>query len=145
MLRVAARLHDVGKIGIPDVVLLKPGKLDEEEWRLIKTHPIIGQRMCETLSHEDAPLIGRLVRHHHEAFAGGGYPDGLTGEAIPIESRIISVVDCYDAMTVGRPYRRSQSTAEVLAVMADECGRKHDPVVFRHFQRIVTNLMPEFP
>lgn len=88
LLRVAARLHDIGKIGIPDHILLKPGKLDPGEWEVMKSHSALGASIGGVLPHDDAGEIARLIRHHHEGFDGQGYPDGLAGEAIPFSARI---------------------------------------------------------
>ncbi len=137
ILGVAARLHDVGKVGIPDQVLLKPAKLEPEEWEVMKSHSEIGQRVCDALPHPHAEAVGRIVRHHHEWFNGGGYPDGLTGEAIPISARIISLVDAYDAMTTTRPYHRPRTHLQTMSVLDDECTTHFDPFVFRHFQTVV--------
>jgi len=104
VLEIAALLHDVGKIGIPDGVLNKPGKLTNEEFNQIKEHPSIGVDILKTIEFLDKALP--IILHHHEKFNGTGYPSGISGEAIPIESRIICVADSYDAMTSDRPYRK---------------------------------------
>lgn len=139
MLRNAARLHDVGKIGIPDRILLKPTSFEPDEWEIMKTHTEIGQKICETINHKDAKQIGMFVRHHHESFAGNGYPDGLAGEAIPICSRIISVVDSYDAMTTARPYHKPRHHHQVMEIIGGESGNKIDPYIFAHFENIMRN------
>lgn len=133
-LRDSARLHDVGKVGIPDSVLLKPGRLDAAEWTVMKTHAESGERICRKLSLPEAGTIALLVRCHHEHFDGGGYPDGLAGERIPLGARIIGVLDSYDAMTTPRSYKPSLSHAETMAVMRSERGRKSDPAVFDAFE-----------
>lgn len=138
LLRVASKLHDVGKIGIPDRILLKPGRLDSDELEIIRTHSELGQHICDKMPHKDAVTVGRFVRHHHEAFDGSGYPDGLAGEQIPICSRIISIVDSYDAMLTTRPYHRARSHEQVMEVMHGECGQKHDPLLFGYFGQIVS-------
>ena len=101
--RMAALLHDIGKVGIPDEILHKPGQLDEREWELMRQHPVIGERILRMIPGLGA--IARIVRHEHERWDGGGYPDGLVGDATPLGSRIILACDAYHAMTSDRPYR----------------------------------------
>jgi hypothetical protein len=107
----AADLHDIGKIAIPDGVLHKPGPLDAGEWELVHSHTLIGERILETAA-ALAP-VARVVRSSHERWDGGGYPDGLAGEEIPLASRIILICDAYDAMTSDRPYRAAMSTGSI--------------------------------
>jgi putative two-component system response regulator len=114
-------LHDVGKIGIPDTVLLKPGRLTPEEYRLIQQHTVIGDKLCSELRLLDE--VRPIVRHHHERPDGSGYPDGLKGEEIPPLARILSVVDVYDALTSERPYRRAQAPAEALRELREEAAK----------------------
>jgi len=137
LLRVASKLHDVGKIGIPDHILLKTGRLESDELEVIRTHSVLGQNICDKIPHKDALKIGLIVRHHHEAFDGSGYPDGLAGEKIPIYSRIISIVDSYDAMLTTRPYHDARSHEQVMEIMKRECGKKNDPLLFGYFEQIV--------
>jgi HD-GYP domain-containing protein (c-di-GMP phosphodiesterase class II) len=120
-LEVAALLHDVGKIGVPDAVLLKPGRLTAEEFRIIQQHPIIGDRLCGNLRalHHVRPI----VRHHHERLDGTGYPDGLRGDAIPLLAQIVSVVDVYDALTTRRPYKAAWSADQALEELRAEARR----------------------
>lgn len=110
VLRLAAVLHDVGKIGIPDAVLKKPGKFDESDWTVMKEHAAKSQRIVLATDLEAADEIGLIVRHHHERFDGRGYPDGLLGEAIPAMARIVAVADSYDAMARLRIYGRRGPT-----------------------------------
>lgn len=138
-LKVAALFHDIGKIGIPDSVLLKPGKLTSEEWEVIKTHSARGERIVMALEIGDGHDAAHLIRHHHEYFNGDGYPDGLSGEDIPFGSRIISVVDSYDAMTTTRSYAQAKTPEQALSIMHDEEGEKSDPYVFRKFLDVVNN------
>jgi putative two-component system response regulator len=114
-------LHDVGKIGVPDAVLLKPGRLTAEEFRIIQQHPIIGDRLCGNLRalHHVRPI----VRHHHERLDGTGYPDGLRGDAIPLLAQIVSVVDVYDALTTRRPYKAAWSADQALEELRAEARR----------------------
>ena len=138
LLRISAKLHDIGKIGIPDRILLKPARFEPDEWEVMKTHAALGQEFCNALPHDDGEAVGRIVRHHHEFFDGQGYPDGLSGEDIPIASRIITVTDSYDAMTTTRPYHAPRSHAQVMKILSDESGIKLDPYVFRHFVSVVS-------
>jgi putative two-component system response regulator len=126
-IRLGAILHDIGKIGIPDRVLLKPGPLDREERELMKSHTVIGDRLLEPL---DALAAARpIVRHHHERWDGGpnGYPDGLAGCAIPVGARIVAVADAVEAMSAKRPYREPLDGGAVLAELALGRGEQWDP------------------
>lgn len=117
-LRRGGYLHDVGKIGIPDSVLLKPGKLDRDEWELIKKHSVIGWEICRPL-HSLAPVLP-LIKHHHERYDGSGYPDGLTGEEIPLLARVFQVVDVFDALTNDRSYRHGEPTEDAVKIILKE-------------------------
>ena len=117
-----APLHDIGKVGIPDRILLKPGPLDAQEWEVMKTHTTIGQTMVDNISRDlqidhlpDDSVLRNIVLHHHEALDGSGYPEGLSGDDIPLESRIVSVADVFDALTSERPYKAAWSTDEAIA------------------------------
>jgi putative two-component system response regulator len=120
-----ALLHDVGKIGVPEAILTKPGALDEDEWALMRAHPEIGERTCAPLAAFAA--FGPIVRHHHERWDGAGYPDGLRGEAIPVGARIVGIVDAFDAMTHDRVYRRARSVADALGEVVRLAERQFDP------------------
>jgi putative two-component system response regulator len=114
-------LHDIGKVGIPDSILFKRGKLNEEEWKVMRTHPVCGVEICrhlQTLS----PVIP-VVRHHHERWNGTGYPDGLSGEEIPLTARVLQIADIYDALTSPRPYKAAFSPAKALQVIREETER----------------------
>ena len=124
---LAARVHDVGKIGIRDSVLLKPDRLTVEEFDHIKTHPEIGARL--TARFPDFAKGTRYIRHHHERWDGGGYPAGLKGGAIPLGARIIAVADTYDAMSSTRVYRQSMADDTIRAEMARVAGAQLDPEV----------------
>ena len=135
--RYAALLHDVGKIGIPDGILLKPGKLMDEEFSIIQKHAAIGRDLVArvpALSH-----LGDVILHHHERFDGSGYPDGLDGENIPLASRIIGIVDAFDAMTTPRPYRDPIEVEAAYAEMARCAGTQFDPRIVE----IVTQVLME--
>jgi HD-GYP domain-containing protein (c-di-GMP phosphodiesterase class II) len=122
---LAAQMHDIGKIGLPPYILQKPGQLSDEEWRLIQQHPGKGFEIVGRI--KGLASLSRIVRHHHERFLGGGYPDGLMGEAIPLESRIISVADTYDALTSERPYRRALGAEEAREELRRVAGSQLDP------------------
>ncbi|MDE2154678.1 MAG: HD domain-containing protein [Xanthomonadaceae bacterium] len=127
---VAARLHDIGKIDLPDSILFKPGPLNDAEWAIMRTHSTRGESFI--LNQRDIPFreeIARVVRHHHEHWDGSGYPDGLRGDEIPLLSRILSVVDSHDAMTSGRSYHPRRAQATVMSILATERGVKHDPAM----------------
>ena len=131
-----ALLHDVGKIVIPKEIINKPGKLDDREWAVIKTHTIEGQRMLEKIG-GFMREIGRIVRSSHECWDGSGYPDGLSGEAIPLEARIVSACDAYNAMTTTRSYRAAMSPAEAVAELERCSGSQFDPRVVRSVVRVI--------
>ncbi|WP_269790478.1 HD domain-containing phosphohydrolase [Stenotrophomonas sp. Iso1] len=130
---LAARFHDVGKIGIRDDVLLYPGKLDEDKRSIMRTHPDRGAALFSATGREDAQQVATLIRHHHEAWDGSGYPHGLQGEEIPMESRILTIVDGYDAMTSLRPYREPMSSDLTLDILDKQRGRLIDPRLFDEF------------
>lgn len=137
VLRAAAKLHDVGKISIPDRILLKPSSFDEDEWAVMKTHAEFGEKICETIPHQDGKVMATIIRHHHEYFNGDGYPDALSGERIPVSARIISVVDSYDAMATARPYHKSRSHQEVMEILRSESGKKIDPYMLGHLESVI--------
>ncbi|TME10202.1 MAG: response regulator [Chloroflexi bacterium] len=118
-------IHDIGKIGVPDAVLLKPGPLDARELASMRMHPIIGESIVRPLR-SGASLLP-IIRHHHEHFDGGGYPDGLARRAIPHLARIVAVCDAYDALVTDRPYRRAKSVDEAIAILNDGAGHQWDP------------------
>jgi putative two-component system response regulator len=131
--RHAAPLHDVGKLGIPDHVLLKPGKLDEREWAIMRSHTTLGADLLAD-SESDVIRMGQLIaRSHHERWDGGGYPDGLRRGEIPLEARICAVVDFFDALTMDRPYRQAFAPEVVLDMMRNESGAHFDPTVLEAF------------
>ncbi len=126
-LRLAGLIHDVGKIGIEDTILRKPGRLDDEEYAAIRTHPERGVQIIEPLDFLRGTIP--IIRHHHECFDGRGYPAGLAGSAIPLGSRIIAIADTYDAITSSRAYRRARSEAEALAEFERCSGTQFDPEI----------------
>jgi putative nucleotidyltransferase with HDIG domain len=125
--RLGGLLHDVGKVAIPDRILDKPGALDAAEWALMRTHPAIGSQIVARF----APLreASATVRHHHERYDGGGYPDGLAGTDIPIEARIVAAVDAYSAMTATRPYSAARTPVQAADELQASAGSHLDPDV----------------
>ncbi len=134
ILEVAGPLHDIGKIGIPDHILLKPGRLTDEEYDIIKRHAVIGADIVGQLGLWEREQ--QIIRHHHERFDGSGYPDGLKGEGIPLLARILTVADVYDAMASNRVYRKKMEEEMVLATIYNGAGTQFDPVVVETFQNL---------
>jgi putative nucleotidyltransferase with HDIG domain len=130
-LNVAGSLHDIGKIGIPDNILLKPGRLSDEEYEIIKKHPVIANNI---IGHFDmwADEL-KIIRHHHERFDGYGYPDGLKGEEIPFLSRILSIADVYDALITDRSYRKKMSDDQAISIIRESSGTQFDPEIADFF------------
>jgi putative two-component system response regulator len=135
-LRRAGIVHDVGKIAVPDAILLKPGRLTAEEWTLIKEHPVVGERICAPL--KSFRLVLPIIRHHHEKLDGSGYPDGLRGDAIPVTARVLQIVDVYDALTTDRPYKKAFPIVDALQTMKEEVAKGWwDPHIFDHFEQLL--------
>jgi response regulator RpfG family c-di-GMP phosphodiesterase len=134
-------LHDIGKIGIPDAILLKPGPLTPDEWTIMRRHPEIGRRLIAKIPF----LAGAapIVYHHHEKWDGTGYPEGLKGEAIPLGARVFSVVDAFDAMTCDRPYSKAVSFEAAKAEIRRCSGSQFDPGVVEAFFRVPESLLAE--
>jgi len=128
VIALGAELHDIGKIGVSEAVLNKPGKLTDAEYRHIMEHPTIGARIIEPLM-RDAPIALAIVRHHHERLDGKGFPDGLKGDLIPLEVRIVTVADSFDAMTSVRPYRPAMSIEKAMEELQVWKGRQFAPDV----------------
>ncbi len=125
----AAPMHDVGKIGTPDAVLMKPGKLEGDEWEIMQRHVEMG---AEILGEHDSPLLQmarRIALYHHEKFDGNGYPHRLAGEQIPIEARIVAIADVFDALTSVRPYKKAWSVEDAVDLLRKESGRHFDPLL----------------
>lgn len=137
-LTLGAVLHDVGKIGVPDRILQKPGRLTDEEYQIIKRHPVLGARMLESVR-ELSPVV-QAVRHHHERFDGKGYPGRLHGEDIPLAARIISVVDAFDSMIRERPYGYGISQETALEEIERNSGTQFDPRIVRALLEVVWEL-----
>jgi putative nucleotidyltransferase with HDIG domain len=134
-IEAAALLHDIGKLGIPDRLLEKPGPLTESEYDHVKQHAIIGADILSAIAFPGPLAV--IVRHHHENWDGTGYPDGLRGEAIPVGSRVLAIVDCYDALTSDRPYQRALSHECAVAMIHERRGTMYDPEIVEAFLRIV--------
>ena len=139
-LRMAATLHDIGKIAVPEAILSKPGALTDEEYAILKQHPLVGAEICAPLraAHEILPAI----RHHHERWDGNGYPHRLAGEAIPLDARIIAIVDAFDAMIADRPYRRGLPLQRTLTIMRENRGPQWDPRLLTIFLDLVEREGP---
>jgi putative nucleotidyltransferase with HDIG domain len=134
-LRVGTILHDIGKIGVPDSILNKPGKLTDEEFIFMKSHPVIGYEICSPLGLSEGVLM--IIRNHHEKLDGSGYPDGLKGGELPLSLRIVCVADAFDAMSSRRPYRDVMATSRVLAELSAGAGVQFDPVVVEMLKEIL--------
>lgn len=134
---IAASFHDIGKIGVPDHILMKTTPFNGDEWEKMKRHAEIGGDIIAATSIDEASRASRVIRHHHEHFDGTGYPDGLAGSEIPICSRIISIADSYDAMAVTRSYHLSRSHDEIMEILHEETRVKHDPEVMVTFCKVI--------
>ncbi|MBP0047521.1 two-component system response regulator [Marinobacterium sp. AK62] len=137
----AAPMHDIGKIGVPDQILLKPGKLTQEEWSIMKRHPEFG---AEILGRHDSDLLRMarsIAQNHHEKWDGSGYPGGLKGQDIPIEGRIVAVADVFDALTTERPYKHAWPVDEALDYLRQEAGRHFDPDLIPLFMDSLPSIL----
>ena len=143
-LRRAGIVHDIGKVAVPDAILLKPGPLTAEEWKIMREHPVVGERICGPL--KSFRLVLPIIRHHHERLDGSGYPDGLTGEQIPVGARVLQIADVYDALTTARPYKGPLSPEEALDVMAEEVRKRWwDPALFATFKEMLSEALVRTP
>jgi len=137
-LQRGAILHDLGKIGVPDAILLKPGPLTDAERAVIRQHPVIGERICSPL--KSLRLVLPIIRHHHERWNGTGYPDGLAGEATPLTARILQCVDVFDALTIERPYKPAYTQEQAVAIMREEVAKGwQDPNLAETFMALLKN------
>jgi len=135
LLRCAGILHDIGKVAIDTAILNKPGKLTREEWAIVKQHPVVASDMLTNVEFLDE--LVPIVRHHHERFAGGGYPDGVKSDEIPLESRILAVADSFEAMTSERPYRSAMSKQKAIAELKRCSGTQFDPAIVNAFLKTI--------
>ncbi|EXJ10989.1 MULTISPECIES: response regulator [Nitrincola] len=137
----AAPMHDVGKIGIPDSIIRKPGKLDADEWREMQRHAEIG---AEIIGQDDSSLLQmarRIALYHHEKWDGSGYPEGLKGEAIPIEARIVAIADVFDALTSVRPYKKAWTVDDAVNLIVSESGKHFDPTLVDVFVQEIPAIL----
>jgi putative two-component system response regulator len=140
-LRRGALVHDIGKLAVPEHILLKPGPLTAEERKIMQQHTIAGERICAPL--RSFRHVLPIIRHHHEKWDGSGYPDGLKGEQIPLTARILQITDIYDALTTDRPYRKALSPQEALATLQEEVKRGWwDGPVLKEFEAVVHGHKP---
>jgi putative two-component system response regulator len=142
-LRRAGVVHDIGKIAVPDSIILKPTSLTPDEWKLMREHPVLGERICAPLK-SFRPVLP-IIRHHHEKLDGSGYPDGLKGDQIPITARVLQVVDVYDALTTVRPYKPAFSITDALQTMKTEVAKGWwDPSIFDEFEKFIRSGTADF-
>ncbi len=135
-LRRAGIVHDIGKVAVPDSILLKPSRLTRSEQTILRLHPVVGERICASL--KSFQLVLPIIRHHHEKMDGSGYPDGLRGEQIPLAVRVLQVVDVYDALSTQRPYKPALSAAAAFDVMKSEVKKGWwDPEVLAAFEKLI--------
>ncbi|MBV9471058.1 MAG: response regulator [Abitibacteriaceae bacterium] len=141
LIQRAAPLHDIGKIGIPDAVLLKAGKLQPEEFEIIKTHTTIGAKILSGSRSTLLQLAEEIALSHHERWEGSGYPRGLSGEAIPLSGRIVTVADVFDALTHERPYKKAWSIEDAVAEIERQSGQQFDPHVVNVFKTLPSHAL----
>jgi len=134
---IAARVHDIGKVAVPDAILLKPAPLTEEEWKVMKRHPLISAELIEGL--EIYTPVADAVRHEHERWDGSGYPDGLKGKEIPLLARIIAAADIYNALTTSRPYRKAFTREQAVESIQKMRGKDLDPIVADVLLRVIAS------
>ena len=137
----AAPMHDIGKIGIPDVILQKPGKLTPDEWEIMKSHTEIGATIIGDDNSNLLKIARIIALNHHEKWDGSGYPNGLSGEAIPIEARIVAIADVFDALTSVRPYKAAWTVEEATVYIDKESGKHFDPVLVTAFAAALSNIV----
>lgn len=143
-LRRAGFVHDIGKVAVPDAILLKPERLTHQEMEVMKSHTIVGEGICKPL--KSFAAVVPIIRHHHEKQDGSGYPDGLRGEQVPLGARILQLADVYDALTTTRPYKAAMSSADALETMETEVARGWwDPELFVAFRELATTEFAQMP
>ncbi len=141
LIQLASPMHDVGKIGIPDRILLKPGKLDKEEWDVMKTHSEIGATILSGSESKMMEMAESIALTHHEQWCGKGYPNGLEGKAIPLEGRIVTVCDVFDALTSERPYKKAWPVEDALQEINAKSGILFDPELVKAFKDTLPEMM----
>jgi putative two-component system response regulator len=134
-------MHDVGKIGIPDHIMLKPGKLDDEEWKVMRQHPAMGAAIIGDHKDELLHVARQIALTHHEKWDGSGYPMGMKGEAIPVFGRIIAIADVFDALTSVRPYKKAWSVEAAVAMIQEGAGSHFDPGLMAPFAAALPEIL----
>ena len=137
----AAPMHDVGKIGVRDAILQKPGKLDDNEWTVMRQHPQFGAEIIGEHPSRMLRLARSVALSHHEKWDGSGYPQGLAGEAIPLEARIVALADVFDALTSERPYKKAWPAEQAMNFIAEQAGLHFDPALVQLFVPLLTQLL----
>jgi two-component system response regulator RpfG len=132
-IELAAPLHDIGKIGIPDQILLKPAKLDTTEWEVMRRHPVIGHEILKGSASKYVRMGALIALGHHEKYDGSGYPNGLVGDHIPLCARIVAIADVYDALTSVRPYKKAWASAQAFEYVTTQAGQHFDPRLVEAF------------
>lgn len=141
LLYTAAPMHDIGKIAIPDRVLLKPGKLDKEEWAIMQTHVECGVEILGTHDSDLMNMAREIALGHHEKYDGSGYPNGISGEDIPLSARIVAIADVFDALTSVRPYKDAWPVEKVITLLEEESGKHFDPVLVSEFLKCLPKVL----
>ncbi len=137
----AAPMHDIGKIAIPDRVLLKPGKLDQEEWTIMQTHVSCGVEILGEHNSDLMIMAREIAQYHHEKFDGNGYPNGISGENIPLSARIVAIADVFDALTSVRPYKEAWPVEKAVALLEEEAGKHFDPALVPEFIKCLPKVL----
>jgi two-component system response regulator RpfG len=140
-IELAAPLHDIGKIGIPDQILLKPSKLDEAEWQVMRRHPVIGHEILKGSASKYVRMGALIALGHHEKYDGSGYPNGLVGDHIPLCARIVAVADVYDALTSIRPYKAAWASEKAFEYLLSQRGRHFDPRLIEAFAALQKEIL----
>lgn len=139
--RLAAPMHDIGKLGIPDAILNKPGKLDAAEWAVMQTHSFIGYKILSSSSAPILQMAATIAHYHHEKWDGSGYPSGLTGESIPEIARVVAIADVFDALSMTRPYKEAWPIDRIMETLTSSAGSHFDPRMMGHFTRILPQIL----
>jgi two-component system response regulator RpfG len=140
-IELAAPLHDIGKIGIPDQILLKPAKLDDGEWQIMRRHPVIGHEILKGSASKYVRMGALIALGHHEKYDGSGYPNGLVGDHIPLCARIVAVADVYDALTSIRPYKPAWQSEKAFDYLASQRARHFDPRLIEAFGALQKEIL----